>query len=432
MTWIVGIICIVLVVIFWRIFLPLALVAVIAIGGVVIHENNQSNMRDRDRVRAEQSLRDKLEKVSNNGANVDRKWVVSTVRDPASGEDVPRLASVLADNGMCTLQVEHRIDGMDLTGIYCQGFKIDSFDNIEVKFDTRPTSDKMRLQKFSDGDGVYIPSDQYTYSSQLQYDEFLRRMTSAKKIALQVKFDAVGRHWIAFSLKGADAALLSIGAVKVKWDAPSQDQNNLNKGFSAPREQLPANDGSGAMHSRTTSDNARLTDSSGKAGTENTPSLPTNAELDYTGNNWKCKRGFRNVKNECHALILPEHAEVDYTGSDWKCQRGFRYVRNACEAVKIPEHAELDYTGSDWKCQRGFRYVRNACEAVKIPEHAELDYTGSDWKCQRGFRYVRNACEAVKIPEHAELDYTGSDWKCQRGFRLEGAQCVPVGVISSN
>lgn len=387
MGWIVGIICVILVVIFWRIFLPLALVAALALGGVLVYESNQSNKRERERVRAEQSLKDKLAAASSKGADVDREWIVQTMRDPASGADVPRSASVVGDSGICKIQVEQRINGARLTGIYCPGFKIDRYRDIEVKFDTRPTSDTMRLEQFSGGDDVYIPSNQYIHSNQLQYDEFLRRMTGAKKVALLVTFDVAGPHWITFSLRGAGPALLSIGAVR---PIPT-----------APRERPSTNDGSGDRSSRPTTTKSQPTDGRRTFGSAATPRLPANAELDYTGH-------------------------------DWKCQRGFRKVGNECSAVQLPEHAELDYTGSNWKCQRGFRKVGNECNAVQLPAHAELDYTGSNWKCRRGYSRSGGECVAVRIPQYGELDYTGNNWKCQRGFRREGAECVPVGVVPTN
>lgn len=80
--------------------------------------------------------------------------------------------------------------------------------------DNRPTSDAMELKTFSGGDDVYISSYQPTYGNHLQYDEFPRRMTSAKKVAMRFKFDVAGQHWITFSLKGVGPALVAIGAVR--------------------------------------------------------------------------------------------------------------------------------------------------------------------------------------------------------------------------
>jgi hypothetical protein len=50
----------------------------------------------------------------------------------------------------------------------------------------------------------------------LSYDEFLRRMTGANKMALLLTFEDAGQHWITFSLDGSTAALTKIGALTTK------------------------------------------------------------------------------------------------------------------------------------------------------------------------------------------------------------------------
>ncbi len=92
----------------------------------------------------------------------------------------------------------------------------------------------------------------------------------------------------------------------------------------------------------------------------------------------------------------------------------------------IPANAELDYTGKDWTCKRGFKLIRGGCERVDMPANAELDYTGKDWTCKRGFKLLGGGCERVEIPVNAELDYTGKDWTCKRGFKQVGAGCSPI------
>jgi hypothetical protein len=72
--------------------------------------------------------------------HVVRQWEVSSETDPASGEEVPRYASVLSDDGLCRLQVEQRMNGTRLAGIYCSDLQISAERDIEVKFDNRSTS----------------------------------------------------------------------------------------------------------------------------------------------------------------------------------------------------------------------------------------------------------------------------------------------------
>ncbi len=154
--------------------------------------------------------------------------------------------------------------------------------------------------------------------------------------------------------------------------------------------------------------------------------MPANAELDYTGKDWTCKRGFKPLGTGCERVDMPANAELDYTGKDWTCKRGFKPIRGGCEYVDLPANAELDYTGKDWTCKRGFKLVRGGCERVDMPANAELDYTGKDWTCKRGFKLLGGGCERVEIPANAELDYTGKDWTCKRGFKQVGAGCSPI------
>jgi SmpA / OmlA family len=83
------------------------------------------------------------------------------------------------------LQVEERINGTRLVGIYCDtGLEVDYWsykDEVEIKFDDRTTSDRMRI--------------------------------AATRLAIQLEFKDLGRHWMSFSLDGAGTALASIGAI---------------------------------------------------------------------------------------------------------------------------------------------------------------------------------------------------------------------------
>jgi hypothetical protein len=54
-----------------------------------------------------------------------------------------------------------------------------------------------------------------------------------------------------------------------------------------------------------------------------TTSLSPNAELDYTGRSWQCRRGYFPRGSECVAVSMPPNAELDYTGRSWQCRRGY-------------------------------------------------------------------------------------------------------------
>ena len=58
----------------------------------------------------------------------------------------------------------------------------------------------------------------------------------------------------------------------------------------------------------------------------------------------------------------------------------------------MPEHAFLDYTGNDWRCERGYERADGECSSLEVPEHAYLDFTGHDWVCDRGFKREGNRC----------------------------------------
>ncbi len=92
----------------------------------------------------------------------------------------------------------------------------------------------------------------------------------------------------------------------------------------------------------------------------------------------------------------------------------------------MPANAELDYSGNDWRCKQGYRKSGNECLAVAIPANAELDYSGHDWRCKQGYRKSGNECLAVAIPANAELDYSGNDWRCKQGYKKIGYECRPL------
>jgi hypothetical protein len=127
MAWLIGIVCIVLVIKFWRIFLPLGLIAGVAIGLILL----DAERTDRAQAKLEQQKLEqrklkvqKVQRALNASPMKDTKWEISSETDPASGKPVPRTASVVSDNGLCRLQVEQRVDRTRLAGIYCDDLLI--------------------------------------------------------------------------------------------------------------------------------------------------------------------------------------------------------------------------------------------------------------------------------------------------------------------
>jgi hypothetical protein len=197
-------------------FLPVALIAAVGLGLLVLYIVMGVEDSDRNERVTEQTVREKIANAKATAGDVLREWAVRSETDPASGEKVPRYASVVSDSGLCRLAVEQRIDGSALAGIYCSGLKISPYKDIEVKFDNRPMSDTMGIRKFSDGDNVYIPSYEYAHSGHLSYNEFLRRVARANKTSLLLTVEGAGQHWIMFSLRGSSSALTKIGALSSK------------------------------------------------------------------------------------------------------------------------------------------------------------------------------------------------------------------------
>jgi hypothetical protein len=429
MAWLVGIICIILIVVFWRIFAPIAIgLAAIAVVGM-LYWKIDSDQRDRKRQEVESKaaqsaaqaaaeLRDRFTKA--NAAAVGRVWEVLTEADPASGAKMPRAAAVLSDNGLCQLRVEQRLDATKLTGIYCRGMRIEAPGEIEVKFDSYPASNKMRLERFSNGGDVYIPS-RSSHSGHLLYGEFLGRMTVANKLALQMKVDGLGEHWFVFSMAGSSSALASIGAVAPAVVERREAAPRAQSVKPVPKQLAPQQPVSPQRGAEKKSGSPTLP--------ANSPTLPANATLNVYGNDWVCIRGFRRTANECVAVTMPSNAVLNVYGNDWVCARGYRRSGNECIAVALPRNAQLNVYGNDWVCSRGYRRGNNECIEIELPRNAQVNVYGNDWVCSRGYRRAGNECSAVEMPANAQLNVYGNDWVCVRGYRRSGSECVGVGVV---
>ena len=438
MAWLIAIICIILVVVFWRVFAPIIALAVVGavLLGIVLYFNSESNKREYERkqqaeresvARERESTRAKLAQGNAKAAVVQRQWEIRTEKDPASGASVPRTATVISDNSLCALSVEQRLDGTKLTGIYCDDLNIlvDKYDGeIELKFDNRATSDKMPLEVFSDSRSAYIPSSPVgSMRNALPYGEFLRRMTEAKKVALSLHVAGIGQEWFVFSLDGCALALASIGAIEV-WPRQPAQTATPSRPVAAlrPATASPATAPTpplGAPATQPPTQTARAA-----------PQLPANAVLNVYGNDWVCARGYRHAGNECARVEMPQNAVLDVYGHDWTCVRGFRRIGNDCSKVELPQNAMLNVYGNDWTCVRGYRRAGNECAWVEMPQNAVLNVYGNDWVCARGFRRIGNECSKVELPQNAMLNVYGNDWTCSRGYRRSGDECLLVGVPS--
>jgi len=101
MTWLIAIVCIILIIYFWRIFLPLAIIAAIGLGVFLLYMHGEMDRNERNRKLAEQTVRERIAKAKATAGDVVREWEVFSETDPASGVEVPRRSSVSSDEGLC-------------------------------------------------------------------------------------------------------------------------------------------------------------------------------------------------------------------------------------------------------------------------------------------------------------------------------------------
>lgn len=210
MAWLIGIICVIIVIVFWRIFLPLAAIAGIGLGLFLWNENyKQEKIQEKANLAAEE-IRKKIATAKQNEFPIGNEWQIYYEDDPASKLPIARTASIKSDDGLCFLSVQKRLDGSELTGLNCPGIEISPYKNMDIKFDTDETSKKIRLEKYSDSKEVYIPS--YQYSGQLDYKSFIGMFSKAKSLAIQIPASEI--FWTKFNLKGAPEAIAQLGKAK--------------------------------------------------------------------------------------------------------------------------------------------------------------------------------------------------------------------------
>ena len=70
-----------------------------------------------------------------------------------------------------------------------------------------------------------------------------------------------------------------------------------------------------------------------------------------------------NTTKKSSNKVIPENAQMNYFGNDWECKRGYSKNINECIKIQIPANAELNYFGDNWQCKRG--YSKNGNECIK-------------------------------------------------------------------
>jgi hypothetical protein len=221
MDWLIGIIGVVIVVRFWRIFLPLSVAAVLALVGFYLYDHHQSEKWQKAKAKEIQEIRAKVATAKRNATLEDKEWIVYGERDPASGETIARTAAIKSDDSLCVLTVQQLFDGSEQTGLDCPGIKIPEYRRIVITFDTNQSSWKMKLESDDGSDRVYIASDQYGESSgYMSYKDFIHNLVSANVVAIRIPSEFT--FWVRFSLKGGAAAINKLGKEMKSADKPIQ------------------------------------------------------------------------------------------------------------------------------------------------------------------------------------------------------------------
>ena len=186
----------------------LVLLAALGIGGLLYYENSKSEKRAEKEAKAAEIRKSLITAERENATSEDKEWIILYQSDPASGAMVARKATVESNDGLCELKVQERLNGVKLTGLKCPQFEISSRDDIEVKFDFLPTSNRLPLNSYSNSSGVFIPSTEYGHREGF-YEEFIERLKRGSAVA--IKTEAFEGHWMTFTLDGAEEAISALG-----------------------------------------------------------------------------------------------------------------------------------------------------------------------------------------------------------------------------
>ena len=203
MGWIIGIIGIILAIRFWKVSLVLLVLAGLLFARM---EWGSENRKEEKKARV-QGLHTKIATAQKEASSDGKVWKLIGTPDPASNKIVPRAVLAASDDGLCSLNIEKRIDGSELTGLECPGIKMSDYDNIYIKFDTKDIAVPMNIKEYSGSyslngsDSVYIPLQQYTSSGYMSYKDFIGGLITANAVA--IKIPSAGGFWVRFSLNNA-------------------------------------------------------------------------------------------------------------------------------------------------------------------------------------------------------------------------------------
>lgn len=209
MGWLVGLAIVALALYFRR--GSILLIALAALGLFVLLTNPGEDAdldraeRREDALKASERVREAREQPSDV-----KLWEVVGEPPPAGGSVVPRLARVVSDNDLCTLELDGPAAGRELARIYCNHLQITAKWQIDIKFDNYPEADAMAINTQYRGrtNEIRILGNQPDDVSTLAYDEFVRRLTTADAVSFKIRPDD-GR-WATFTLNGSEAAIAAV------------------------------------------------------------------------------------------------------------------------------------------------------------------------------------------------------------------------------
>lgn len=218
MEWIFGLIGVVIVVKWWKIFLPLGLVSGAILAGIFYWENFQAQERIDAEAKKKKELSLEINKARHNSTPKGKEWVAHLKPNPSTGEMFIRSGSILSDDGLCTLTVEERINGSRLSSLSCPKLELNAYEDIWVQFDGETQSRRMDVNEWSNKDysektrSFYIPSIQSEYQTNtLSYNAFIQLLKTKKVVAIRIGLRDIDDLWFRFQLKGSTTVINHLG-----------------------------------------------------------------------------------------------------------------------------------------------------------------------------------------------------------------------------
>ena len=189
--------------------------AILLVGLVFWDEYQREQAKEREKARVEGIV---LSAQAIDNQSKTRDIIGKTEPDPASGTQIVRSVKIYSEDGLCNINIELRLDGTALTGIYCSNININPRDDLWVKFDTDDVSMAVDLDSFTDSEDVYI-EDGYPF----KYSAFVQKLRCSNSLAL--KIPAAYSFWTRFHLSGTSTPIGQLGKGRDFKPKPCEDEN---------------------------------------------------------------------------------------------------------------------------------------------------------------------------------------------------------------